>query len=309
MLGGTALVGCTPTGPSVPAVTRNAPDPFEGGIGGTGIVGVMTDFGSLIVNGLRVEVDGRTRFRSAFGPVSEGAALPGRSLTILATKTRDQLVARDVAVDLPLIGLVRPGAGGAVTVNGIEVRAEAGAVGTLRLGRRVALSGVWTATGFSASRIDPADTDLDVIAGTFRRAGPTGAAIGTAPLRLASTRPADGSYLAARGRFGDGVFAADAVRRTRFPLGTTGLRQLSVEGYLEPQASAPGFRVAGLGHSFARDLQLAPLARHRAIYFGPYDGRFRAAAGYIVPDGFGDRRALLADGVTGAHGGPVIRTR
>ncbi|MEO1612986.1 MAG: hypothetical protein AAFU55_11645, partial [Pseudomonadota bacterium] len=37
------------------------PDEPRGGIGGTGIVGVLTDFGSLIVNGKRIELDGRTR--------------------------------------------------------------------------------------------------------------------------------------------------------------------------------------------------------------------------------------------------------
>ena len=36
-------------------------DPFEGGIGGTGIVGLMVGAGSVLINGLRVEVPDATR--------------------------------------------------------------------------------------------------------------------------------------------------------------------------------------------------------------------------------------------------------
>jgi len=286
-----------------PQVTRDAPDPFEGGIGGTGIVGVMTDFGSLIVNGLRLEVVRATSFRTAFGVATEADIAPGHSLSVVATRELDRLVAREVVIDRPLIGTLRGG-----SVNGVPVRFEAGAPGAAVSGTRLALSGVWTPSGLSVSRADPAGDALDAVAGTVSAGGPTGTTIGGAPVRLGGAPPAQGSYLVARGRFRGGVLEAAGMREGRFPRGADSLRQLSVDGYLEPIARAPDFRIAGLGHSFDRGLDLAALATSRAIYFGRYDGLFRAARGYVVPEGFAARRAMLVDGFAGGHEAPVIRT-
>ena len=41
----------------------------KGGIGGTGIVGTLTDFGSLIINGLRVTLPVDLRVGTTFGMV------------------------------------------------------------------------------------------------------------------------------------------------------------------------------------------------------------------------------------------------
>ncbi|MEM8752997.1 MAG: hypothetical protein AAGF90_08480, partial [Pseudomonadota bacterium] len=49
---GAALLGaCAPGSREGAGVADARKDPAEGGIGGTGIVGVLTDFGSLVVNG------------------------------------------------------------------------------------------------------------------------------------------------------------------------------------------------------------------------------------------------------------------
>ena len=82
---------------------------------------------------------------------------------------------------------------------------------------------------------------------------------------------------------------------------------ISVEGYLEPGALAPGFRLAGLGHSFERDLKLQSLAASRAVYLGPYDGLFAASTGYVVPEDFELRRALLGGGLDDGFGGEIVR--
>ncbi|MEM7644207.1 MAG: hypothetical protein AAF366_17030 [Pseudomonadota bacterium] len=309
LLAGSALAACQPTAPVV--VTRDAPDPFEGGIGGTGIVGVLTDFGSLIVNGLRVELTTGTTIATPFGRVTEGALVPGQALTIVANRSADRLVARHVRIDHALVGTVAPD----LTVNGVPVRPEAGAVGRLIPGQRVAISGLWAGVGVSASRIDPADTLADpldaaapdIVAGVAGTGGPTGRILGGQPVQLPDGVAASGDYVAARGRYSDGVLTASITRRGRFVTGAASLRQLSVEGYLEPVSAAPGFRVAGLGHSFGRQLDLAPLARSRAAYFGRYDGLFQAATGYVLPDSFAARRRLLLDGFQGGQEGQVVR--
>ncbi|SFJ39499.1 DUF5666 domain-containing protein [Jannaschia pohangensis] len=294
LLSGGALSACVP---SPVVVTRAAGDPFEGGIGGTGIVGVLNDFGSLKINGLRVELTSATRYVGAFGPVASGAVAPGMSLTVLADRSRDRLVARAVRIDHPVIGPVTRTARGPIRVNGVPVRAEPGAIGTLTPGTRVAVSGIWTPRGIAASRIDPAGDLADGVAGVVERGGATGLTVGGTPVRLPGIAPASGTFLAVRGTFDGTAIQADQTRPGRFGAATSPLRLLSVEGYLEPVAQAPAFRIAGLGHSFARDLRLAPLAADRAIFFGPYTGTFAASSAYVLPESFAARRSLLRDGL------------
>ncbi len=298
LLGSAALGACVPAAPAI--VTRD--DPFEGGIGGTGIVGVLTDFGSLRINGLRVELEDSTRFVDPFGTVAAEAAQPGTTLTVFATRNRDRLVARRVSLDHALIGTVAANS----RVNGVRVRVEPGAIGGLARGARVAVSGIWTPGGVVASRIDRVGPGPDLIAGVLSTGDTPN--IGGAPLQLTTVLPGSGTYLAARGRWNGQTFVATQSWSGRFVTGTGPLAQLSVEGYLEPIATAPDFRIAGLGHSFARDLRLAPLAAERAIYFGRYDGTFRASAGYVVPEVFDARRQVLRDGFEDFPGA-IVPTR
>jgi len=305
-LGATTLAGCA--APSV--VTRGDNDPFEGGIGGTGIVGVLTDFGSLIVNGVRVEMTGATRVQTAFGAASTQALRPGQALTILAHRGRDRMVARTVQITWPLVGQVRHGPTGFL-INGARVVPEANAVGRLVPGQRVAASGLWTQQGLVASRIDPITAQRDVLAGTLAPSGPTGLTVEGVPVRHAGPRLkrlGTGTFVTLLGHFDGSSFAAETVQAGRFRTSTAALRLLSVEGYLEPVSHAPGFRIAGLGHSFARNVRLGALAQRRAIYFGPYTGLFGAHTGYVVPEDFASRRTLLRDGY-GNFAGAVIRTR
>ena len=302
LLGSSALSACA--APEV--ITRSNNDPFEGGIGGTGIVGLLTDFGSLIVNGLRVEMTGRTRIVSPFGDMPESALAPGMALTVFASRSQDALIARRVAIDYALVGTVRRDPGGQLTINGVTVMPEPGATGRATPGTRIAVSGVWSSDGVIASRFDPAPDEDDLIAGTVEAHGVTGRAISDVPIRVSGLQPLAGQYTIARGRYNGSGFDADTLLRGRFE-GAQALRQLSVEGYLEPIASNPGFRVAGLGHSFARNVRLDSLSGARALYFGRYDGRFDASRGYVVPDNLSERRRLLRSGLSERFDGEIIR--
>ncbi len=305
LLGCSALTACT----SPALVTRSDnKDPFEGGIGGTGIVGILTDFGSLVVNGLRVETTRWTQYSSAYGPVRADALAPGMALTIFAIKRRNRLVARRVSIDYALVGTALAGPAGTLTVNGVPVLPEPGVLGAFEIGRRVAVSGAWSANGLIASRFDPAPHSLDLVAGTASLEGPTSLAISGVPTRLQVAPPLDGEYVAAIGRHNGDGFAATRLVRGRLT-GPGTLRQLSVEGYLETTPAAPGFRVAGLGHSFGPNLRLRRFAAQRAIYFGPYTGLFEATAGYVVPENLNARRRLLSAGFAEGFDGTIIRTR
>ncbi|MEM8580545.1 MAG: DUF5666 domain-containing protein [Pseudomonadota bacterium] len=301
LLGSSALSACA--APAI--VSRDATDPFEGGIGGTGIIGPLTDFGSLIVNGLRVEVTSRTRVFTAFGPVDETALAPGQSLTVYATRSRDALVARRVQIDHALIGTLTRTAEG-LSVNGVPIVIDRDAPAKAVPGQRVAVSGTWAPDRLVVDRIDPGPDGPDVIAGTLIRSRQSGLLVAGATLsgNLSGNRP--GQYTTV---FGTGTASGLDVTKLetgRFK-GVSDLRQLSVEGYLEPIDANPGYRIAGLGHSFARDLRLAPLADQRAVYFGRYTGLFRAQLGYVVPEDYIRRRALLRKGYDHGFDGQVLR--
>lgn len=117
----------------------------------------MTDFGSLLVNGLEVELDRATRVSDAFGPLDAGRLRLGQALTIEAQRVGGALVAQTVRFSPPLVGKVagalRPGA--AFSVNGTDVWTEAGAIGQAARGALVAVSGAWRDDHVVATRIDP----------------------------------------------------------------------------------------------------------------------------------------------------------
>ncbi len=299
LLGTTALaVSCTPA-----IVTRDASDPFEGGIGGTGIVGTLYGFSSLLINGLRVTLDGRTVYRSPYGPIASDTLLQGQVLTVSAQRSADGLVAREVMVDYALVGTLSHAHGGP-SVNGVSLIAAANALGHGAPGSRVAVSGTWTAHGLRPSRVDPAPSGPDLIAGTVQRL-PDASGIGGVSLSGSARLPQPGSYAVAFGQASGGGFVADRVTSDRFR-NARNLRLLSVEGYLEPIARAPGFRIAGLGHNFARDVGLGVIGGRRAVYFGRYDGLFGARRGFIVPDGYTARANTLRGGLGDGFTGPVL---
>jgi len=291
LMGATALAGCA--SPSL--VTRDGNDPFEGGIGGTGIVGVVTGFGSILINGLKVELTSQTVFENALGALGAEDLHAGHSVTINARRTADGIIADRVTQDLLLVGLLHHGQAG-LSVNGIPVTREPGGHGQGQIGHRVAVSGAWTATGVLASRIDPAPHGPDIISGTANRE-PHVLTVGQTVIEARQPRAdLDGSFVVALGVMKDGAFAAEQVAEGRFNK-MPSLRQLSVDGFLEPSETAPGFRVAGLGHNFARDTRLAAIGPRRALYFGKYDGLFGANRGYLMPSNFETRRQLLNPGL------------
>ncbi|MEM6896720.1 MAG: hypothetical protein AAF576_05035 [Pseudomonadota bacterium] len=303
LMGSSALSACT-TGPQF--VTRSDSDPFEGGIGGTGIVGTLNGFGSLLVNGLTIELPDTMRVRTPYGRVGVDGLATGQVLTMVANRSASGYAARDVVIDYALVGRLDQ-SGGQPSVNGVPLLAAGAALAGHDLrGTRVAVSGVWAPGGVRPSLIEPAPDARDLIAGTVLRTGDGAAQIGNVELRASGTLPEAGSYAIALGQADQGGFDATEVREGRFTE-LSSIEQLSVDGYLEPSASQPGFRIAGLGHNFARDIRLGAVGAQRALYFGRYDGLFGAQRGYLVPDAFTERQALLASGLEDGFEGQILR--
>ncbi|WP_223274766.1 DUF5666 domain-containing protein [Tateyamaria sp. syn59] len=307
LVGGTALSACAPAIPSA----QLGDDPFEGGIGGTGIVGLMTARGSVLINGLRVEVTSSTRVFAANRRASDSLLVPGRTLTLFARTRLGRFEAQRIDIDDPLTGLLlRQGSGFAVNstpVQGIAGLAE-------QAGNRVTVGGLWQADGtVQASLLQAAPEGDDIVSGVLEGSADDGWRIGQTPLAPRRGQSLiGGQFVVARGTFTHGRLQVASLRFGRFRQGGDTLRQLSVEGYLEQVATAPGFRLAGLGHSFDQRLQLGAFADSRAVYFGPYTGRFVARRAVLLPEAQSRRATLLqpAEGKSSADflSGDTART-
>jgi len=309
LMGATALSGCAPA----LLTAQLGDDPFEGGIGGTGIVGLMTGAGSVLVNGLRVELPSNVRINAGGRAAGDSLLVPGAALSMVARSRLGRFEAQQIDVDAPLIGTVtRVGRGHAI--NGTSLHLDTARSAFSVIGQRVVAHGLWQPDGsLNASLLQRAPQAGDSVAGVAMGSPDAGWRIGQTPVAL---KGGDiliaGQFAVVSGRYAGGTLTAASVQLGRFRGGQS-LRQLSIEGYLEAIDAAPGFRIAGLGHSFDRRLTLDPFVQSRAVYFGPYDGRFRARRAVVLPEPQRLRQALLhpevgesfAKGLSGAAAKPI----
>ena len=310
-IGLTALTACAPSYPprgrSVAEGEKTPLErPAEGGVGGTGIVGILNGAGSLLINGLRVLTPRDVPLRDAFGTVRLDQLAIGHALTVEAVDdSGDALLARSISVVHPLIGPIDAITDDGFRCLGVSVEIEPGiplidsdgGVLVPAVGQRVAVSGLWRVDGVVASRVDALDTaeTRDVIAGEIKP-GPNGSLrLGALELALPSgaSVPPVGGFVTAVGRREGARLVALRIEEGRFQGLAGPLQRLSVEGYLESIAAAPGYAVSGLGHSFDPAAQLAELAERRTLFVGSYDGTFKVEHGLPLPEGIADRRALL----------------
>lgn len=297
---GALVAGCA----DVPLLADAQKPRPKGGIGGTGIVGTLAGFGSLIVNGLSIETDGSTDVSSALGELTVGDLALGDSLTIEATATPGGLVARRARLVHPVIGRIDriDLKGGRLTVAGVPVRVVPGAsVGAVNAGLRAAVSGLWDGEAVVATRIEPVFTPNDVLAGAVRRSGGV-YSVGGRRATFEDDPPPVGAFVTAYGEAGGGVFAVLRYEVGRFTGAAGPLKRLSIEGYLEPIERAPFQEVSGLGHSFDAAASLAPFAERRTLFVGAYEDAFKVEYGVDLPEAAAPRRALIARLAAGEAG-------
>jgi hypothetical protein len=296
-----AALGAGLLASAAPVRGETSKPPAEGGLGGTGIVGTLMGFGSLIVNGFRVDTDPETTFSSTIGLFDPGSLAIGQTLTIEAVASAEGLLAKRVHVTYPLVGRaeVMPGRPGRLRVAGVDVEAEPDGMTAVSPGQRVLVSGVWRGNRVIAGRIDPAPgISVSAIAGAVSVEHGTGRLVlGGRPLRLAQglKAPADGSFVTVIGRALADRFVADQIVEGRFTGAAGSLVQLSVDGYLDPTETAPGFTIAGLGHSFDAEAKLSAFRNDRALFTGPYVGVFAVQTGIILPEQFQARQAIIEE--------------
>ena len=187
------------------------------GIGGTGIVGVITGFASVCLDGREVALGDAVPVL-VDGERASGAALrAGQLAAVRATGSGTALAALAVAVVHEVSGPVEALAGdGVLRVAGQRVAVSAGTWGETapRLGDWVAVSGLREPDGvIAATRLDPrAPGDPVTVHGMLRREGST-LRVGTLDVRPAAggLSASPGQYVAVTGRYRSGRLLADAI--------------------------------------------------------------------------------------------------
>ncbi|GAB5471323.1 MAG: hypothetical protein Kilf2KO_43530 [Rhodospirillales bacterium] len=323
-LGLATLAACKQT----PLDMGRADRPAEGGVGGTGIVGTVIaqakrEGAALKVNGLAVETPDDLLITDAFGRRQLADLALGQTVTVEAQETPDgRLSARWLGLVQPLIGRIEARDEQGFTLLGSPVTLEAGAPLLDAAGRpfrpavgqRVALSGLWRdRRRVIASRLDlleDAAQDPDVMAGVVH-AEAGALTLGSLNLVLpdGTEPPLPGSFVTALGRRDENRLLVGKLIPGRFRGLAGPLVRLSVEGYLEPTAAAPGYVVADLGHSFDKTAKLAPFAQDRALYTGAYEGDFAVRYALPLPENFDARNRLLASVTDGFAPKGAVSTR
>nr|WP_295829052.1 DUF5666 domain-containing protein [uncultured Azospirillum sp.] len=222
------------------------------GIVGTGIVGTVTAFGSVWVNGLRVDLPPTTAVRIEGRPAQPGDVRIGQTVAMTAAPGGPTgLTAQTLAVRFAVAGPVdRTTAGGALVLGQRIDLATAEGTTALTPGRWVAVSGLRRPDGvIDASRVDPWDPARGwILRGRLDAVTPK--TLTVAGLTLSRGRGLDGALPevggmvrvagAAAGKAG--VFAALTMEPDPFnPFGTA-VGALSVETYVDGsgQPVAPG---------------------------------------------------------------------
>ena len=327
------LAACAPLGG---ASVRTAETDPGGGIGGTGVsagesrsvgvLGTVRGFGSVLVNGVRIEAGADFPVGSPFGSTTVSGLAAGDVIEVIGTRTDDGVSAERMARLVALVGPVTGPLDSAARLRVMDVPVtlapeaavaiSGGRLGLTR-GRRVVVSGLWRNGEVVASRIEAAaarpfaavasESD-EMIAGVMGRADKGGARIGPLPMDLpAGADPADGGYAIAFGHYAEGRFVAARLRQGH-PVLPKRLGRLSVEAYAGTTGRTPALH--GLGLQVAPDTRLSRLEGGRGVFIGPLDGTFAVEHGVSLPESLNAQRQRLerlGDGLAPRDG--VIETR
>ena len=208
------------------------------GLGGTGIVGVVTGFASICVNGVEVEYEPNTPVErdGQASPISDLAV--GQLVALQAVGQGDQLRASRIAV---LDAAVGPLTALDTASGRFEVMGQAGTalerddlVG-LMVGDWVRVSGQRLSSGdIRATRVQRASAGQATVTGPFSMSGTQGVRVGNTPLTV-STLPAglvEGQEVGVRGQWIDGRLKAQEVRARPTHAAVGGSREVLLQGYV-----------------------------------------------------------------------------
>ena len=211
----------------------------DNGLGGTGIVGVVTGFGSVCVNGLKVEYEADTPVQRDGQPLPHSALAVGQVVALEAAGPAGRLQAQRIVVLDAVVGPLEAldEASGRFRVMGQPATAlDPAALRGLRPGQWVRVSGQRLADGeIRATRVQAAEPGQAWAAGPLARAADGVWQVAGTPLLPGIEWPHDaqpGQEVAVAGEWVDGRLQVRRVsaRPTRAAIGP--VRSVVLQGYV-----------------------------------------------------------------------------
>jgi hypothetical protein len=212
----------------------------DSGLGGTGIVGVVTGFGSICVNGLKVEYAPETPLQRDGQPVPHSALAVGQVVALQAVEQGPRLQAGRIAVlDAAVgpLGTVDP-ATGRFTVLGEAATALVPAdLASLKPGQWVRVSGQRLVSGeIRATRVQATPPGSAWVSGTLSRSATGAWQVGRTPLAAGAASLPDASALGQEVGV-HGVWTGERLQASAIQLGPTRaalgpVNDVVLQGYL-----------------------------------------------------------------------------
>lgn len=232
------------SGPVAAADDKPKPD-REGGIIGTGIVGTITELGSIIVNGVHVSFSANFQAETPFGTKLASALIPGETVVVEAHETTGGIEATRIATYLPIIGPLRQDPDGTWRIMGTEV-VTSDATLSGAPGDWAAVNGLWQGGRLIASRVTfvPPQPHATII-GTYWGGTTDGFTLGETIIEGAAiTHARMGDVITVQGQPDAGSLAAERVSIGLFsgPVDT-----LLIEGFLGAPDASGVYTVHGAG--------------------------------------------------------------
>jgi hypothetical protein len=226
--------------------------------GNTGVLGTITGFGSILVNGLKLDFDHTTKVVTDGKPTTLEALRVGQIVQGVARNANGKLDLDTLEIQHVVTGPISAidHSGETITVLGQRVRLnlagnkeDIGAFRTLQVGDHVAVSGLRQADGLIvATRVDETRGEERIMLRGIAAAVTTSSVrIGDLdiPLVAGSPAPRTGERVFVAGRMINGVFTP-AMMTTSGPLAFgQDVRDVSLEAYAPTSAGSAGPLVIG----------------------------------------------------------------
>lgn len=273
----------------------------EDGMGGTGlhasrtvgIVGTITGFGSVCVNGERVAVDAGTPVEMDGAQVTARVLAVGHVVSVEARNTNNGLQAERISIQRAVVGPVTrvDVARGRLYVMGKAVHVPIASIGddgraggtvdlaSVSVGQRVAVSGLHRSDGvLVASRLETAAPGVDAsVSGQVQSLGSGSFAIGEVRVTSPAGAVAPTGYTRAVGHWNGerGTLETERVEQPR--AFSERVARVSVEGFVRDRRNAD-FRLSGMDVNGAAVVdQLPATGEARVVVVGSLgEGQVRA---------------------------------
>lgn len=299
----TFLIAMLLAGLSPGIVSAEEREETEGGIVGTGIVGTITELGSIYVNGQHILFDPDQTVASPLGDRPAASLVPGETVAVEAVRAADAWQALALRAYLPIVGPVASVEGRRLAALGAAIEIPAGVASVeqfvgepVAAGDWIAVSGFWRGDTVVASRIEkiPAQPLASAV-GTYRPSDEFDSvgAVRLIGVRLEHARPMD--LLTVQGAPSTGGIAVEAVAIGLF---TGPVGEVLFEGYLSQPNLQGAYTVQGSGFLAYAD-QPMTVDGSRALFCGVTGGVGRIERILDLPESTARRddvlRAFRAD--------------